>query len=102
MERTQVLARVLSAQGRTRLRDRARCALLLLVVASVSRGASDIDQRINAIQNGLLPPVLIKGEPAASTKLSSQMAALHVPGVSIAVIHAGKLAWARGFGVVRV
>jgi len=101
MERSHVPATVPSAHGRTRLRDRARYALLLLVVASASRGASDIDQRINQIQNGLLPPVLIKGEPTASTKLSSQMAALHVPGVSIAVIHAGKLAWVRGFGVVR-
>ena len=29
------------------------------------------------------------------------MAALHVPGVSIAVIHDGKIEWARGFGVTR-
>jgi len=49
-----------------------------------------------------LPPVLVKGESISSSKLSDRMAALHVPGVSIAVIHAGKLVWARGFGVVRV
>ncbi len=30
------------------------------------------------------------------------MASLHVPGVSIAVIHNGKLEWARGFGVSRI
>ena len=30
------------------------------------------------------------------------MAALHVPGVSIAVIHDGKIEWARGFGVTRI
>jgi CubicO group peptidase (beta-lactamase class C family) len=30
------------------------------------------------------------------------MAALHVPGVSIAVIHNGKVEWARGFGVTSV
>jgi CubicO group peptidase (beta-lactamase class C family) len=29
------------------------------------------------------------------------MAALHVPGVSIAVIHAGQTEWARGFGVTK-
>jgi CubicO group peptidase (beta-lactamase class C family) len=46
--------------------------------------------------------VLVKDEFVSSSKLSDRMAALHVPGVSIAVIHAGKLAWARGFGVVRV
>jgi CubicO group peptidase (beta-lactamase class C family) len=30
------------------------------------------------------------------------MAALHVPGVSVAVIQDGKIAWARGFGVTRL
>jgi len=30
------------------------------------------------------------------------MAELHVPGVSIAVIHDGAIQWARGFGVARV
>jgi len=30
------------------------------------------------------------------------MAALHIPGVSIAVIHEGKLEWARGFGVTQI
>lgn len=53
-------------------------------------------------QNQLLPPVLVKGEPHPTNKLSDRMAKLHVPGVSIAVIHAGKLEWARGFGVTRI
>jgi len=48
-----------------------------------------------------LPPVLVNGEPLPSNKLSDRMAKLHVPGVSVAVIHAGKLAWARGYGVTR-
>ena len=30
------------------------------------------------------------------------MAALHVPGVSIAVIHHGAIEWAQGFGVMSV
>jgi CubicO group peptidase (beta-lactamase class C family) len=30
------------------------------------------------------------------------MAAVHVPGVSIAVIHDGAIEWAQGFGVVQV
>jgi CubicO group peptidase (beta-lactamase class C family) len=50
----------------------------------------------------LLPPVIIQGETPATTKLVDRMAALHVPGVSIAVIHAGKIEWARGFGVASV
>ena len=47
----------------------------------------------------ILPPVIIRGETPASTKLADRMAALRVPGVSVAVIHAGKIEWARGFGV---
>jgi CubicO group peptidase (beta-lactamase class C family) len=47
----------------------------------------------------ILPPVIVQGEPPTTTKLLDRMAALRVPGVSIAVIHAGKIEWARGFGV---
>ena len=50
----------------------------------------------------ILPPVIIQGETPATTKLADRMAALHVPGVSIAVIHAGKIEWARGFGVTSI
>src|SRR6202030_9529 len=50
----------------------------------------------------LLPPVIVQGETPATTKLVDRMAALHVPGVSIAVIHDGEIEWARGFGVTRI
>lgn len=59
-----------------------------------------IEQNIQRIQNGLLPRVLIEGEPIQKTKLEDRMAELRVPGVSIAVIHNGKIEWARGFGVM--
>jgi CubicO group peptidase (beta-lactamase class C family) len=62
----------------------------------------EVEQRIRHIQDALLPAVLTKGEPPAATKLADRMAALHVPGVSIAVIHDGKIEWARGFGVTRI
>ena len=62
----------------------------------------ELEQRIRHIQDAILPVILAKGEPPATTKLADRMAALHVPGVSIAVIHDGKIEWARGFGVTRV
>ena len=65
-------------------------------------GSSALEQRIQRIQDGLLPAVLIKGEPVQSSKLADRMAALHVPGVSIAVIHDGAIEWARGFGVMKL
>lgn len=66
---------------------------------SVASGATE--QRIERIQSGILPAVLVKGEPTSVTSLAARMKALHVPGVSIAVIHEGKLEWKRGFGVAR-
>jgi CubicO group peptidase (beta-lactamase class C family) len=72
------------------------------LVVSTAQPPAEIEQRIQQIQNAILPPVLIKGEPPVTSKLADRMAALHVPGVSIAVIHDGRIEWARGFGVTRV
>jgi CubicO group peptidase (beta-lactamase class C family) len=62
----------------------------------------DLEQRIQHIQGAILPSVITKGKPPATASLADRMAALHVPGVSVAVIHDGKIEWARGFGVTRV
>jgi CubicO group peptidase (beta-lactamase class C family) len=43
--------------------------------------------------------VVIKGDEHATHTLADRMKELNVPGVSIAVIHVGKVEWARGFGV---
>ena len=67
---------------------------------SISAAATD-ERRIEAVQSHVLPPVLIDGESARTQTLTARMAALHVPGVSIAVIHDGKIDWARGFGLAR-
>ncbi len=61
-----------------------------------------VEKKIQRIQDGLLPAVIVKGGPAQSSKLADRMAALHVPGVSIAVIHNGRIEWARGFGVTKI
>jgi len=58
-----------------------------------------VEAKIQRIQNGLLPPVMIEGETSQTTKLAERMTQIRVPGVSIAVIHDGKIEWARGFGV---
>ena len=39
---------------------------------------------------------------AEVAELAERMAALHVNGVSIAVIHNGAIEWAQGFGVQQV
>ena len=45
--------------------------------------------------------MLVIGQPARTTELANRMKLLQVPGASVAVIHDGKLEWARGFGVTR-
>ncbi|QBR71342.1 hypothetical protein CU048_08665 [Beijerinckiaceae bacterium] len=59
----------------------------------------DLDRRIERVVNGLLPPVVLEGAELRKMKLADRMAALRIPGVSIAMIHDGAIQWARGFGV---
>ncbi len=86
---------------------RTRLPLFALLIGAVSLSVStaqapvELEQRIQHIQAAILPPTLTKGEAPATTKLADRMAALHVPGVSVAVIHDGKIEWARGFGTTR-
>jgi CubicO group peptidase (beta-lactamase class C family) len=58
----------------------------------------DLDERIRRVENGLLPPVIIKGEPVAAMELARRMQFYKTPGVSIAVINNGRIEWARGYG----
>jgi len=80
------------ANSRTRLLYVA-CAALLSVPALAAPPA-DIEQRIAQVQQ--------LGEGQKLMPLAARMAKLKVPGVSIAVIHEGRIEWARGFGVVSV
>ena len=53
------------------------------------------DPRIDRIENGLREPVAVRGAPARTMRLVDRMRDLHVPGVSIAVIDHGRIAWTR-------
>ncbi len=67
---------------------------------SVSARNDSLDERIRRVENGLLAPVIIKGEPSAAMKLADRMQFYKTPGVSVAVINNGKIEWARGYGVL--
>ena len=63
---------------------------------------AETEEHIEHVEAGLLPQVAVvksgtQGAPQTHT-LSERMAAMHVPGVSIAVVHHGQIEWARGFG----
>lgn len=59
----------------------------------------DLEAKIHRVENGLLPAIVVKGQPAPRMGLSERMRFFNTPGVSIAVIHNGKVEWARGYGV---
>lgn len=66
----------------------------------VSAQNDSLDERIRRVENGLLVPIIIKGEPSAAMKLADRMQFYKTPGVSVAVINNGKIEWARGYGVL--
>lgn len=63
-------------------------------------GAADVAQRIERVENGLLPPAVLKGEAPARMTLADRMKFYKTPGVSIALINDGRIEWARGYGVL--
>ncbi len=60
---------------------------------------TNLAQRIQRFENGLLLPNVIKGQPPAKMKLADRMKAHKTPGASIAVINNYKIEWARGYGI---
>jgi CubicO group peptidase (beta-lactamase class C family) len=76
------------------------CFAVPSAVAQTSASATaEIQQHIQHVESGLLPAIVIKDDANQTHTLVDRMAALHVLGVSIAVIHNGKIEWAKGFGV---
>jgi CubicO group peptidase (beta-lactamase class C family) len=55
--------------------------------------------RAARVEKGLLPGFVIAGRPLPAKTLAERMAALKVPGVSVAVINSGIVEWAKGYGV---
>ena len=53
--------------------------------------------RIRNVENGLLPPVRIRGREVRM-RLEERMAHHGVPGLGVAVLHDGRIEWARGYG----
>src|ERR1700733_5736359 len=80
----------------------AAIAFTISLGVMTAQAPGTLEQRIREIQDAILPAVVTKGEQPPTTKLADRMAALHVPGVSMAVIHDGKIEWARGLGVTRI
>ena len=85
-----------------RLPKRAFGAVSLFVVSLILNiaEAGALEQRIRAVEEGLLPALTVTGRPTPTMRLTERMAHYQVPGVSIAVISEGRLEWAKAYGVL--
>jgi len=74
-----------------------RLLIFVLVLSQAAFGQSPMQTRVQHVEEGLLPAVLIKGNPAWA--IQERMKHYRVPGLSIAVINDFKVEWAKAYGV---
>ncbi|WP_198175044.1 serine hydrolase domain-containing protein [Spirosoma arboris] len=79
-------------------------AAILILLSFQTRAQQPIpadttQARIDRIQNGLLPSVVLKGQPLPIMKLTDRMQYYHVPGISVTYFDHGQLVWSRSYGV---
>ncbi len=80
------------------LRFSAAAALLAFAANPLLFSATPLEERVQRVENGLQRAVTIRGTPVQRMNIAERMSHYNVPGVSIAVVHDGKLEWARGYG----
>ena len=63
---------------------------------------SELEERIDRIENGLQPDLQIAGDSVPTYNIEARMQALGIPGVSIAFLKDGEIEWAKGYGYADV
>jgi hypothetical protein len=87
----------------THLRFRLTFARLLGIwIAAAEAHDLAVERHVRQVTDGLLPAAIVKGQAPLKMSILDEMKALHVPGVSIAVIHDGKIEWLKPYGVKRL
>ncbi len=74
--------------------------LLLSGLLPVAASGAESSARIERVEKGLRPPVLVEGD--ATWTLDERLKKFAVPGLSIAVIQDGRIVWAKGYGLADV
>ncbi len=74
------------------------CLVLGGPAARAEEYSPEVQQRIAAVEQGLIPAVRVKGHTKPRS-IAQRMAGDHVPGLSVAVINNGAIEWAKGYGV---
>src|SRR4051794_22737530 len=82
-----------------RFTETSRVLALLLCLTPVQARDLSVTSHIKQVESGLSGPVQISGSSLKKHRLADRMAELHVPGVSIAVMHQGRIEWAKGYGI---
>ncbi len=75
--------------------------LLALAIGALAQPAPP-NPHIEAVENGLTDPVVLKGRLIQRHNILQRMQALGVPGVSIAVVHNYQVEWAKGYGLADI
>jgi CubicO group peptidase (beta-lactamase class C family) len=65
---------------------------------NIVQNQDSLAERIRRVENGLLPPVIFKGQELPQLTIVERMQFYNTPGVSVAVISDGKIEWAKGYG----
>src|SRR5574342_1124125 len=68
-----------------------------LIFSAALYAQSGLQSKIQRVENGLLPQVLVKGDPAWT--IQERMQHYKIPGVSIAVINNFKIEWSKAYGL---
>jgi CubicO group peptidase (beta-lactamase class C family) len=71
-------------------------------LSSAQAPESVLSARISRIESGLLPAVIIRGQPPQPMTIANRMAFHKVPGVSVAFFDHGQILWTRAYGFAEV
>jgi CubicO group peptidase (beta-lactamase class C family) len=74
-------------------------ATVLCLASPVVAQTPDENARADRVERSVLPSVRVRGRTYAPTSIAARLVETHTPALSIAVIHGGRLAWARAYGV---
>jgi CubicO group peptidase (beta-lactamase class C family) len=81
----------------------AALAFFLLILGSArTLSAQEADPRISAVETGIMPRIRVRGREVERFTIQERMETYRVPGVSVAVLDGGRIAWAKGYGVMDV
>ncbi len=77
------------------------CVAAFLSTPAMAQPEQGEKTKVVAVEQGLAPAVVLADAPAPRRTITAEMRRLQVPGVSVAVLHDGRIAWAKGYGVTR-